>query len=1470
MKVSCPSCQTNYNIDDKRIPPGGAKLKCAKCQTTFPIKPPEAVSAPVAPPPAAIPLPGVAAPSSPPPPSAIPLPGSAADPYAAYDDEDMSGRHDAESTRVVAIPLPSAAYPEQGGNYMGTARDFDFAEDNEDTVPPVSSAAIPLPGASEPVNDPFGYEPPPASDAIPLPGGAPGGDPFGYDAAPPASDAIPLPGSSDPFGYDAPPPASDAIPLPGASDGDPFGYDAAPPASDAIPLPGSGDPFGYDAAPPASDAIPLPGSGDPFGYDAPPPASDAIPLPGSSDPFGYDAAPPASDAIPLPGSSDPFGYDAPPPSSDAIPLPGAPDGDPFAFDAAPPPPAPMDDAFALPPPPAPAEADPYAADIPMGDDAFALPPPPAPAMDFGDLPDPSAPPPAPDYSLDFAEPPPAAPAEPDPFAMDFSAPPAPAAPPPAPDFGLDFSEPPPAAPMAMAPPPPSAPPNLSTDFGDVDFGEPPPPAAPAAGAPGSFDSLEFDPTAAPPPSGGDDFEADLSSPLPPPPSAGSTDGLEMLSFIDDAAKDGGAAKAAQAAPKARRFHVRRRSGKVFGPFDEGVVVKMLEDGQLLGNEDVSPDSENWAPIGTVPTFAAAIQQLMEGPAKTAAPGPQVVASPEPTQASAATQAANDSQASMERLKQLYEGRMAAVAVVDRSASVEKWRKRLPMLIGGGALLLILGVGFSFNFTRYGAFGMKKFFPAKVSAGSAEAKDVEAAKKALVQDTFRSYQQARDLTAKVLGGKEYPEVRALWCQAVYYLQRQYAVAQPADLNRCQTALEQVELLGEKNLEVIKYVAGAALTANRPDEVIARLRDARSREANANDVELAFLLAEAYAQKRQEKEAIDTLTKVLATHPESAKAHHALGDLHQAAGRANDAAQAYEAALKADPTHVVSAVELAAVELLLRKNVEKGFEAVNRALDEKLQAEMGPAELARGLSLKGVALAQQFKPKEAEEALRAARTKDERSIFIKAQLAHVLRAQRKYTEALENYKAAVDAEPSSLEYTDGYITMLVMTGKMSEALKAVEAANSRFANEARIAYLFGRIDDARDQIASAEGHYKRAIAADPKLPDPSLFLGRFYLRLRRTAEAREQLEQAAQKAPDNAGVRAGLGELALAENNLQRAREEFERSAQLDPNLADAHLGLSRVALLSGELEKAKTEANRALELDPHMLKDGRLQRGTVYWRLGQLDDAIKELEKAKEEDPRSVNIPITLGAVLFEKGDLVGAEKNLLLALDREPSNHEAFFNLARVKHKRAEYTQAIDTMKNAVERAPKRPDYRYFLGLIYRDAKRAPEAIEQWSLAADLDPSNADTHESLGQALLERGDIDGAIASFDAALAADPKRTRVLGAIGDAYFTAARWDEAIKRYETALSADASLTYVYYKVGRSLSEKGQQKKAVEWYRKATLQEPENAMPWYYLGFSYKEQKGKKKDAIAAFKNYLKLKPDAEDKKDIEDEIYDLEH
>ncbi|NPC83666.1 tetratricopeptide repeat protein, partial [Pyxidicoccus fallax] len=947
------------------------------------------------------------------------------------------------------------------------------------------------------------------------------------------------------------------------------------------------------------------------------------------------------------------------------------------------------------------------------------------------------------------------------------------------------------------------------------------------------------------------------------PNTGPADGLEMLSFIDDAAgKEGGA----QAGAKVRRFHVRRRSGKVFGPFDEGVIVKMLEDGQLLGNEDVSTDSENWSPIGTVATFAAAIQRLMEGPSKVVAP----VAAPAVAAAEAPRADAANPQANMKRLEQLYEGRMAGVAVVDRSGAQEKWKKRIPMLAAAAAGVVVLGIGAAMEFgSIYGAYGRKALFPAKVSEGSSQAKMVADARQALLQDTFASYKQARDLSAQVLQDGEYPAVRSLWCQATHYLQRRYAASSPNELSTCREAMEKIGLLGEKDVEVVKAAAAIALTSRQTDSVLPALIDAYSREANQGDLELAFLVAEAYSQKGDAARAVETLNKILAREPKSAKAHHALGNLHQAADRAAEAAASYAAALEADPKHVASAVELAAVELLVRKDGDKGAQAVDRALAADVQSALGPAELARARGLKGVALLQQHKPKEAEAELKAALEKDKDSTFIKAQLARVLRAQRNYEGALPLYTELVAKESGSLEYTDGHITALVMTGKMQAALEAVQKANGRFPSEARIAYLYGRIEDALDKLSEAEGHYKRAIAADANLVEASLYLGRFYLRQRRNAEARVQLELAASKAPEHAGVRAGLGELALAENNTLLGQQEFERAAQLDPNLADAHLGLSRVALLAGDLEKAKTEANLALELDPHLLKDGRLQRGIVLWRLGQLEEAVAELEKAKTEDPRSTTTPITLGAVLLEKGDLAGAEGNLGLALSNEPSNHEALYYLGLVKAKRLEFTGAVDNMRKAVERAPQRPDYHYAFGVILRDAKNMPDAIKEWEKTVELDPQHADAHEALGHAHLEAGEFDRATASFEASLKADPRRTRVLGSIGDAYFSAARWNEAVKRYQTALKEDPKLTYVYYKVARAFTEQAQHAKAIDWYRKATTADPENPMSYYYLGYAYKER-NKRREAVQAFKDYLSRKPDATDKKDIEDEIYDLQN
>src|SRR6185436_2412400 len=105
----------------------------------------------------------------------------------------------------------------------------------------------------------------------------------------------------------------------------------------------------------------------------------------------------------------------------------------------------------------------------------------------------------------------------------------------------------------------------------------------------------------------------------------------------------------------------------------------------------------------------------------------------------------------------------------------------------------------------------------------------------------------------------------------------------------------------------------------------------------------------------KLAAEGLNRVLEQKKDSAKALHALGNLHQANKQADLAAKAYEDALNADGKHVASAVELAALELLIKKDAPKGLEAVETALSEDRKNLLGPAEIARATSLRGEAYA-----------------------------------------------------------------------------------------------------------------------------------------------------------------------------------------------------------------------------------------------------------------------------------------------------------------------------------------------------------------------------------------------------------------------------------------------------------------------------------------------------------------------------------
>lgn len=1209
------------------------------------------------------------------------------------------------------------------------------------------------------------------------------------------------------------------------------------PAGGAVPLPGG--------AAPAPSAVPLPGGA------APAPRAGAVPLPG-----GIPPPVSASAAVPLPGG-------VPPP-------PDVGEFDPFA--AAPPPP----DA-------APSEPDPFAAPADQGvaADPFGAPPPPGGSEGF----DPFAAAPLPPAA--------AAPAEPDPFGappassgpvgfgeIDFGGgPPPPAAPPPAdpfgaappsgaPDFsgGLDFGDAPP-PPTAPAPAPVAAAPSPGAAGTELDFGfeEPAPPAAAPAAAPPKED-LEFDPMAPAGAPKGDDLEADLSAPMPSK-GGGKSDGavgdLELLDFIDDASASAGKDAGKKLRASSLRYQIKRKSGKVFGPFEQPAVVKMLEEGQLLGNEDVSSDGESWVPIGSIAAFAAAIQKLMESP--TGLPG-MSAGSPADAGAAAAASSAESQAAALERMKALYGDRMAAIAVVDTAAADQKFKRRLPLIILAALVVVVGAVGLFLGTTPYGVFGTAYLFPSHLGKGTAMWAKFKEASKALDEDTFEGYNRAlADAKALLEQKRSAVESRALYAQAVFYLKRKY-YSGDEHLKQAKEYLDELVLSAKDDVEVVKARAGQQILLGEEGAIRPVLESAITK--HREDAELLHLLAESYLRERNTGPAMEALKRALAVDAKNPKALHMMGLVNTLEKNPDyqAALEHYSKALDLDPRHLSSAVEIAAIKLQKQDDPEGAVDALRKALSDDARKILAPSDLARAHYLQAMLHVSRHQKDDAFKEFELALKTYPDSAPAKAAFGRFLLRRHDYPRATELFEAAVKTDKREIDYLDGYVRALLGAGKQVQANKAVVDAVANFPGHPRVSFLQGLVADALEKGLDAESNYKRANDADKTQWEPAYYLGRFYLSRKRIDDAKKWYDEALARSPNNPDNRVGVGTVRLAAGDLQAAKTEFLAALKLDPENSGAHFGLAQVLVLEGSLEDARKEFESVVALDSHVPKLFT-EYGRLLWSLKDLDAATKALEQAKEADPRDVLATWSLGAVLYDAGKLQEALKNLEASLTIQPEG-EAYFYKAKIHYDKRDNNQAIDAIKAALERSSMNPQYHNLRGHIMYQAGKFVDAVDAWQTAVKIKPDYADAIEALGRGYQEQGNWTLAIEAFEKALAVDPKRKRLLVNVGDCLLNGQNdYDRTIKKYEEALKADPSFVDVYYKIGRCYDSKGKTEKAIQYYKQAIAKDPKASEAWRFLGYCYKEQ-GRKAESCKSFQKYLEVAPDAGDRKEIENEIFDL--
>lgn len=581
--------------------------------------------------------------------------------------------------------------------------------------------------------------------------------------------------------------------------------------------------------------------------------------------------------------------------------------------------------------------------------------------------------------------------------------------------------------------------------------------------------------------------------------------------------------------------------------------------------------------------------------------------------------------------------------------------------------------------------------------------------------------------------------------------------------------------------------------------------------------------------------ELLDSVLALQPSAALAAQVvLGDVLFAQGKIDQAAEAYQAVLLAEPDNP-TAIEGLARTLLAGGNAEEAIASYQAA------AAAAAASQVRNRWLMTIAATYRSlaRDDEAEQTYLAMIEADPANGAARQALGDLYQANERWDEAIAQFSQASQAAPNDVQAAfrlgrtllrvdrvdeaaaiaqslltnspSAYQSYLLAArvslarGDATSALASLRQAQSLAPTDSTALTLIGDSFLAAARLGEAESAYGAAVALEPRNSNALIGLGRVYQARGRLAEAEASLRRALTAAPGNLTAQAALGRLLLNSGRpaeaillLEAAVAQRADHPTAVQDLADAYLASDRV-----EEGLAIYYANLSLGAD-----DQQLVIGQALLRAGRVEDGLREVEafvSSRPDDPAGL---LALALAYQQAAQTAGLDASLFnqqadetfqQALDAAPDDlavrvlYGAFL-LAQQQSERAvslfqgiidavQQGGRLDEVRQGVGTAIAETDlWRAWIGLA-----RAQQQLGRFDEALQAAQEGEALRPDVPAFALQIGDILRAAGRFDEALAAYARAasfsasTTPLTRQGDLYLRLGQADRALDAYEAALA-----------------------------------------------------------------------------------------
>jgi tetratricopeptide (TPR) repeat protein len=285
-----------------------------------------------------------------------------------------------------------------------------------------------------------------------------------------------------------------------------------------------------------------------------------------------------------------------------------------------------------------------------------------------------------------------------------------------------------------------------------------------------------------------------------------------------------------------------------------------------------------------------------------------------------------------------------------------------------------------------------------------------------------------------------------------------------------------------------------------------------------------------------------------------------------------------------------------------------------------------------------------------------------------------------KAIEEYRAAIDADPTSAYLTSGLAELYAKTGRIRDAVVEAQDIIKRNPNNLEARRLLGRI-------------YLRSLG-DMQAGSGSESV----LKL-----AIEQYEQIIRLQPDSMDDHLLLGRLYRLNNDLQKAEGEFKTAVKLQPDSEEA---VTTLAYLYNELGDT-ARAAQVLSSIPNTERSAKLYSalGYTYEQQKQYKNAVEAYRHAIELDRDNLDAIRGLAQNLLNDGQGDAALEQYKVIADANPEDAQTYVRIAEIYRKQGKYDLALDHLKKAESMVQDSVEVPYNIAAIYQAQGRYDEAI---------------------------------------------------------------------------------------------------------------------------------------------------------------------